>query len=122
MRKEYRRIALGVLYALLPRWVELRGICGPCGPLRGRRGRAFADWTRVEEHLERLCDPAKCGVASVIEWKILGQLRAREWAFVVELALPLSSSGVIEGNAELYSGSLFEQNGELKRMSETPRT
>ena len=27
-----------------------------------------------------------------------------------------------QGNAELYSGSLFEQNGELKRMSETPRT
>ena len=34
----------------------------------GRRGRAFADGTRVEERLERLCDPAKCGVASVIEY------------------------------------------------------
>lgn len=68
MRKEYRRKALGVLYALLPRWVERRGICGPCDLLRGRRVRAFADGTRVEERLERLCDPAKCGVVSVIEY------------------------------------------------------
>ena len=56
-----------MLHALLPRWVERRGIFEPCGLLRGRRGRAFDDWTWVEDGLERLCDLAESGVASVVE-------------------------------------------------------
>ena len=61
------KLLVGVLYALLPRWVERRGVFQPCGLLRGRRGRAFADGSRVEDRLERLFDPAECGVAPVVE-------------------------------------------------------
>ena len=85
-----------MLYALLPRWVERRGIFQPCGLLRGRCGRAFDGGARVEDHLEPLCDPAECGVASVVECegtksheKLLDELVD---AFVVEPALPFSSS------------------------------
>ena len=83
---------------------------------RGRRGRAFDDGTRVEDHLERLCDPAECGVASVVECegtkshgKLLDELVD---AFVVEPGLPFSSSW---RNLRLYKlCSLCEQNENLK--------
>ena len=57
-----------MLYALRPRWVERRGIFGLYSLLRGRRGRAFADGTRVEDRLERLDDPGESDVTLVIEY------------------------------------------------------
>ncbi len=106
-RKRIDEQLVRVLPALLPCWVKRRGVLEPCGLLRSRRGRALDDGSWVENRLERLCNPAESGVASVIESKGAeghGKLLDK----FVDKGLPWRRRfrfhlfGVIEGHTKLY--------------------